>query len=610
MAAAPTLLPGFSESVVTGLSIPTAMAIAPDGRIFVCEQGGALRVIKNGALLATPFVSLTVDPEGERGLLGIAFDPSFTTNGFVYVYYTATTSPRHNRVSRLTANGDVAVAGSEVPILDLENLSASNHNGGAIHFGPDGKLYVAVGENANSANAQTLSNRLGKMLRINADGTIPPDNPFFASAAGANRSIWALGLRNPFTFAFNPGGSHEMFINDVGASTWEEIDVGAAGANYGWPNTEGPTTNPNFVSPKHAYGHTPECAISGGAFYSPVISQFPADYAGDYFFADVCAGWIKRLDLASNQVTPFAAGVSSPVDLRVASDGSLYYLALGDGTVRRVQFAGPVAPALTAFTNGLTLSLSWTAVAGATSYRVEGGSASGLGDLANADIGPLTSIETVVPAGTYFLRVRAVSPQGLGPASNEVRVTPAGGICAIAPPAPLGVVAHNSGVNALISWDRSPSATTYVLEAGTAPGFANLFQGFVGPVTSLAAIGPVGTYYTRVRAANACGVSAPSPDASLTLSCDIAPPGGLALTQTGTIVTLQWTASPSTAASYRIQVGSAQGLSNLLNVDIGAATVQSINIAGAPLGRYFIRIVAGTTCGTSAPTNEVILTVP
>ena len=166
----------------------------------------------------------------------MAFDPAFATNQFVYIYYTATTPALHNRISRFTANGDVAVAGSETVILDLNNLSsATNHNGGALAFGPDGKLYAAVGENANGANAQSMDNLLGKMLRINKDGTIPTDNPFFTSATGINRAIWALGLRNPFTFAFNPAGT-ELFINDVGQNTWEEINDGVAGANYGWPD--------------------------------------------------------------------------------------------------------------------------------------------------------------------------------------------------------------------------------------------------------------------------------------------------------------------------------------------------------------------------------------
>src|SRR5882672_6802243 len=132
---AATLPANFTESqIASGLTNPTAMAFAPDGRLFVCQQGGQLRVIKNGSLLTTPFVTVTTDSAGERGLLGVTFDPNFATNQFVYVYYTATTPATHNRVSRFTANGDVALAGSEVVILDLNNLSAAtNHNGGAIH---------------------------------------------------------------------------------------------------------------------------------------------------------------------------------------------------------------------------------------------------------------------------------------------------------------------------------------------------------------------------------------------------------------------------------------------------------------------------------------------
>ena len=357
---AATLPAGFSETTISGISGPTAMEIAPDGRIFVCQQGGALRVIKNGTLLPTPFVTLNVDPSGERGLLGIAFDPAFATNNFVYVYYTVTSNPRHNRVSRFTANGDVAVAGSETVILELDNLSsATNHNGGAIHFGPDGKLYVAVGENATPSNSQTLGNRLGKMLRINSDGSIPNDNPFFNVASGVNRSIWALGLRNPFTFAFQPGAGR-MFINDVGQSAWEEINDGIAGSNYGWPTVEGPSSNPSFRAPLFAYGHgstsTTGCAIAGGAFYNPMNVQFPASFVGKYFFADLCTGWIRTFDPAASTAADFASGIVQPVDLKVGADGSLYYLAInaGNGVVSRIQFTAPTTPAPEIATEGNT----------------------------------------------------------------------------------------------------------------------------------------------------------------------------------------------------------------------------------------------------------------
>lgn len=594
------------------------MAIAPDGRLFVCQQGGQLRVIKNGALLTAPFVSLPVNSDSERGLLGVAFDPNFATNQFVYVYYTTQSAPIHNRVSRFTANGDVAVPGSEQAIVDLENLSAGNHNGGAIHFGPDGKLYVAVGENANASNSQNLATRLGKILRINSNGSIPSDNPFF-NTAGANPAVWAWGLRNPYTFAFNPGGP-QMFINDVGQSTWEEINDGIAAANYGWPDVEGPNPNPNpnptFRGPRYFYANDDTtCAISGGAFYSPTTFQFPADYAGDYFFADLCAGWIKRLDQTTNVATTFATGISQPVDVLVSNDGSLYYLARGGGGgVFRVVFTPsggvPPAPALSASTNALTLSLAWTNSTGATSYRLEAGTASGAVNLFNADLGNIRSIEGVVPPGAYFVRVRAVGPQGVSAASNEVQATVAGaGPCATPPPTPTGYAAQGSGLNANFSWNASPSTTFYVLEAGSTSGAANLFQGSVGLITSLAATGPAGTYFTRVRAANACGVSAPSVEAPVSLTCNAAAPTGFSATKTGTLVTFRWSASAG-ATSYRIQVGAASGLSNLLNVDVGAGTAIIVNTAGAPTGTYFVRVVAQTACGLTGPSNQGTVAVP
>ena len=340
---AATVPAGFTDTLVaSGLTTPTAMALAPDGRIFVCQQNGALRVIKNGVLLPTPFLTVTVDSSGERGLLGVAFDPNFVSNQLVYVYYTATTPAIHNRISRFTASGDVALAGSETIVMEMPNLStATNHNGGALHFGPDGNLYVAVGDNANGANAQSLSTRLGKMLRITSTGAIPTDNPFFTQTTGDNRAIWALGVRNPFTFTFQAGVGR-MFINDVGQNTWEEINDGIAGANYGWPTCEGfcNPPNPSFRDPIFAYMNDANtCAITGGAFYNPQIVQFPSNFVGNYFFADFCGGWIRRLDPANgNTVSDFAIGISLPVDLQVSADGFLYYLARGSGSVGRIGF--------------------------------------------------------------------------------------------------------------------------------------------------------------------------------------------------------------------------------------------------------------------------------
>jgi glucose/arabinose dehydrogenase len=339
-----TVPAGFvDESVVTGLNLPTAAQFLPDGRLLIAEQGGTLRVVKDGTLLPTPALSLTVDSQGERGLIGVTADPDFATNHFIYVYHTLPSAPIHNQVSRFTLTGDVADPSSEVDLLDLDNLStATNHNGGSLHFGTDDKLYVAVGENALGANAQSLNNRLGKILRINPDGSIPADNPFFNTAAGANRAIWAYGLRNPFEFAVQPG-TGRILINDVGQSSFEEVDEGIAGSNYGWPVTEGTTSDPRFVSPIYTYDHSDgSSAITGGTFYNPSNPTFPNSYVGNYFFADLTGNYIKRLTFpngnASPTVSPFATDTGTIVDLDVGpTDGSLYYLRIGEGDLRRIR---------------------------------------------------------------------------------------------------------------------------------------------------------------------------------------------------------------------------------------------------------------------------------
>lgn len=336
---------GFTQAkFVGGLNGPTAMTFAPDGRIFVAQQGGNLRVVKDGRLLSRPFVSLNVDSRGERGLLGVALDPDFASNRHVYVYHTVRSPRVHNRVTRFTAFGDRAQAGSRRTILDLDNLSSrTNHNGGAMHFGTDGKLYIAVGENAEGSNAQTLRNLKGKMLRINRDGSIPADNPFYGAAEGKNRAIWARGLRNPFSFDIQRGTT-KMFINDVGQKEWEEVNRGARGANYGWPRYEGPESNPNFQGPLFSYRHggtrTTGCAITGGTFYDPAQAQFPEAYTGDYFFADFCGGYVRRYDSREETVITFATGLDRPVDLVVGGGGSLHYLERGTGSVYRVSHPG------------------------------------------------------------------------------------------------------------------------------------------------------------------------------------------------------------------------------------------------------------------------------
>jgi len=357
---APVLLQGFTNSqVVSGLTNPTDMEFAPDGRLFITEDAGRVRILKPDGTLSTFLdISTKVDSLGERGLLALTFDPGFATNHYLYLHYTrkaTSTTPPHNRVVRVTASGDKAVAGSERLIFKLSNQSAADQfpqfMGGALDFGTDGKLYVATGYNDTPDDAQKLTNLFGKMLRINKSGTIPTNNPFYSTASGNNRAIWALGLRNPFKFAVKPGTS-TIFINDVGENTWEEIDQLQKGANYGWPIHEGVAKDPPYVDPIFSYAHgstdTTGCAITGGTFY-PTAPQFPPgfpqEYEGDYFFADFCNGWIRRLDPSTGAVSRFATGLERPIDLEVSKSGELYYLSRSTTTgspalVGKIGYAG------------------------------------------------------------------------------------------------------------------------------------------------------------------------------------------------------------------------------------------------------------------------------
>lgn len=472
---------GFTDTLVAGgLVNATAMEIAPDGRIFVCQQGGALRVIKNGALLTDPFVTLSVDQTGERGLLGVAFDPDFTNYPYVYVYYTVPGTTAHNRVSRFTASGDTAVADSEEILIELDDLSgATNHNGGAIHFGLDNKLYIALGENANPALAQVLTSLHGKILRINPDGTIPT-NPFDASTTGNRKAIWARGLRNPFTFSFQPG-TGRMFINDVGQGTWEEINDGIAGSNYGWNTCEGVCNPPNvnLRDPIYAYlNDASTCAITGGTFYNPVTVQFPSTYAGRYFFSDLCGGWIKVLDPANgNTVSDFATGISLPVDLKVASNGTLYYLSRGSGAVRRINYpANMIAPTITphplsqsvnpggsvTFTVGATgtapFSYQWqknnTDINGATSssYTFNGAQGSDNGTTFRAIVTNAFGAATSNPA---TLTVTAGCSYAISPSTRNFSAKTASGSVAVTATAGCGWNVSNS-----IPWVQVTSSTS------------------------------------------------------------------------------------------------------------------------------------------------------
>jgi len=344
---------GFTERLVANVSSPTAIAIAPDGRVFVAEKGGRLRLIKNGQLVSTPVLTVSVNTSGERGLLGVAVDPDLSSSPFIYVHYTAN-GPVRGTVSRFRLNGDTA-SGEQV-LFRAPTQGPQFHQGGAIHFGGDGKLYISLGDNRSPGNAQNDGTPLGKILRINKDGSIPADNPL------SGRPNWAKGFRNPFTFAVQPG-TGRIFVNDVGEGTFEEINDLRRGANYGWPDCEGRCNEPGRTNPIFQYGSRSggSCAITGGTFYNPPNPQFPSQFIGSYFFMDLCAGNIRRLPAGSTSATGFATGLDRPADITVAPDGSMWYVENGGNRVFQITAAGNSCPRISVQPQDQTVGVGATA---------------------------------------------------------------------------------------------------------------------------------------------------------------------------------------------------------------------------------------------------------
>jgi glucose/arabinose dehydrogenase len=382
---------GFTDALVTAVGLPTAMAFTPDGRLLITQQTGSLRVFQGGALLAAPALSFgtsAICTNSERGLLGIAVDPAFATNHRIYLYYTFKRPDTVcvNRVSRFVLpDSNVVDPASETVLLDNMQSTAGNHNGGDLHFGKDGFLYVSIGDGGcdyaspSSCGGSNDASRdenmlLGKILRITADGGIPAGNPFQgAGTARCNatggtapgsrcQETFSWGLRNPFRFAFDPNvtGSR-FFINDVGQSAWEEIDLGQSGTDFGWNCREGRHTNntsgpcspapAGMVDPIFEYSHSANVpgtsvggcgSITGGAF---VPNGLWPGYDGAYLFADFNCGAIFSLadSGASGNATAFATGLggSSAVTMIFGPFGgsqALYYTTYaGGGQVRRIS---------------------------------------------------------------------------------------------------------------------------------------------------------------------------------------------------------------------------------------------------------------------------------
>jgi glucose/arabinose dehydrogenase len=396
-AVAATLPSGFEDQLLASTDSPTALAFTPDGRMLVATQPGQLRVYKNGTLLQTPALNISskICSNSERGMLGVAVDPNFATNRYVYLYYTfkkhgvcPTGQPTNannpvNRVSRFVMSGDIVDPATEKVLIDNIPSPGSTHNGGDLKFGKDGYLYVSVGDGGcdymgdsgcSGANDASRDRHvlLGKVLRITRYGGIPSTNPYTdASSARCNltgrtdpgkdcQETFAWGLRNPFRMAFDPNATGtRFFVNDVGQNAWEEVDTGKSGADYAWNLCEGTHDNPDragsvdctaapYTPPVHEYSHSSTgCrSVTGGAFVPNGI--WPASYDGSYLLGDYVCNKIFELtpnDGGGFTRTEFASGLGDggPIAMAFGPYGSskaLYYTTYANGgEVRRIVYS-------------------------------------------------------------------------------------------------------------------------------------------------------------------------------------------------------------------------------------------------------------------------------
>lgn len=381
---------GFAEDVVArGLDAPTAFAFLPDGGILIAEKSGVVRLHKDGALRSTPFIDVRdrVNDYWDRGLLVIAVDPDFANNGYVYLLYTYEDDrvryegTKTARLTRVTAMGETASPASETVILgktvgasckdfpagaDCIPSDSPSHSVGNVKFASDGSLFATVGDASNfsfvdddALRVQDLASLAGKVIRVDRDGAGLPSNPFFTGSAADNRSkVWASGVRNGFRFNLRPG-TDVPYLGDVGWDSWEEIDVATKGANLGWPCYEGPArqagyepkpvcqtlyaAGPSAVkAPLVEWAHNGGTASAvGGAFYTG--TAYPEEYRGAYLYGDYAKGWMRSLrtdetDRLTAGPTGFKADAGGPVDIEAGPDGSIHYLSIYTGELRKIRY--------------------------------------------------------------------------------------------------------------------------------------------------------------------------------------------------------------------------------------------------------------------------------
>ena len=555
--------------LATGFNRPNGIVIDPvvPGAVYVVDQRGVVRAFLNGAERPSPFVDLSaiVSTGGEQGLLGMAFPPDAAGTGRVFVHFT--NSSGNSVVARFTRSAADQMVLNPTSRFDLKWPNGSggrqdfitqpyaNHNGGHLAFGPDGFLYIGMGDggsgNDPQNNAQNPATLLGKMLRIDVSGspangyTIPATNPVFNTMTPALPEIWAFGLRNPWRYNFDdlgPGNTGALIIGDVGQNAREEIDYEPSmqgGRNYGWRVREGtldnfqeapayfPLTGPILEYP-HA-GQNGE-AITGGYVYRG--SALGATYQGRYFYADCVQGRVFSLQL---NVSPIDGEATAGANTEHTSEmggpfrcigsfardtaGELYFMDFGysasnTGRIFKIELAGALAPgaptSLAANVQGNAVTLSWnppSSGGAAASYLVEAGNSQGSASLGSAPTTGTSLAVGGVPTGQYFVRVRARNAVGTSAPTSDLVVNV--GCTPPDPPSTFTTVVTSTSV--AVTWNVAAGTTSTVIDAGYAAGATALSTPFAAPAGIVAVPNvPRGTYYLRARALNACGTSSAS----------------------------------------------------------------------------------------------------
>jgi glucose/arabinose dehydrogenase len=550
--------------------------VYPD-TFYVVQLEGLVRTIRNGVEL-TPLLdlrSVVTDAQDGRGLFSLAFPLDAASSGRVFVNFTDRTGQGNTVISRFTrsaGNPRVLDAASRkdlqwpAPGGGRQGFIAQPtaiHKGGNLAFGPDGYLYIALGDgggvNDPNNNAQNPQSLLGKLLRVNvsvpdADPlgySIPPGNPTFP-IPNVLPEIWAFGLRNPWRYSFDDFGleaTDALVIGDVGESALEEIDYeprARRGRNYGWRPFEGSMPTPNLppespafgpvTPPIYEYPRTVGASVTGGYVYRGAALP---ELRGRFIYGDCIAGRIWSLPLTVNPDTGDATA-GAPTDLTATlggpfecitsfnrdRNGELYFMDIDFGNdfnsrIFRIVDGAALAPAppvnLAANVTGQALTLTWapSATGGTTtSYLLEAGTAAGLSDIGVLPLPTASFAAPAVPNGTYFVRVRAVGPGGVSPPTADVQVVVG---CSAPPAAPaITTTAVANGIVTL-GWTLPPGATGTIVEVGIAAGTTAFAVPYAAPIQALQAPAPAGTYFVRVRAVNTCGTGPASPEVVVTV---------------------------------------------------------------------------------------------